>query len=95
MYDREVPLPLVTNLAIIAQRFTDPHWSYHAGDEPGQRLKWLVAEGLQALEHASLVRMIARVMTGGGAVLYWLTSRLGRAALARDAVEHVLTGGKL
>jgi hypothetical protein len=47
----------------------------------------LVAEGLQELEHASLVR--CQVHTAMG-TFDWAATRRGRAALDRGAVEHVM-----
>lgn len=51
----------------------------------------LVAEGLQVLQNACLVR--ARI-TGNFSPDYMAT-RLGRAALERNAIEHVIAGGTL
>ena len=47
----------------------------------------LVAEGLQELEHASLVR--CQVHTAMG-TFDWAATRRGRAALQRGAVEHIM-----
>jgi hypothetical protein len=52
-----------------------------------QRIARLVAEGLQELEHASLVR--AQMHTSMGALDY-TTTRRGRAALERGEVEGIL-----
>jgi hypothetical protein len=52
----------------------------------------LVAEGLQELEHASLVR--AQMHTDQNGFDY-ATTRLGRAALAQGAIDRVLGGGTL
>jgi hypothetical protein len=49
----------------------------------------LVAEGVQALEHASLVR--AQVHTAMGALDYTVT-RAGRAALESNSVARILDG---
>lgn len=56
-----------------------------------ERFSELVGEGLQVLEHASLVRFPAESM---GVDCYTAT-RLGRAALERGAVESILAGGGL
>ncbi|HWG25540.1 hypothetical protein [Actinospica sp.] len=56
-----------------------------------ERFSELVGEGLQVLEHASLVRFPAESM---GADCYTAT-RLGRAALERGVVEHIIVGGSL
>lgn len=50
----------------------------------------LVAEGMQALEHASLVR--AQLHTAMGGLDYTVT-RLGRTALERNSVVQVISGG--
>jgi hypothetical protein len=47
----------------------------------------LVAEGLQELEHASLVR--CQVHTAMG-TFDWAATRRGRAALQRGAVEQIM-----
>lgn len=47
----------------------------------------LVAEGLQELEHASLVR--CQVHTSMG-TFDWAATRRGRAALERGTVEHIM-----
>ena len=52
----------------------------------------LVGEGLQVLEHASLVR--GPVQSTGGPDGYAIT-RLGRAALERGAVDRIIAGGSL
>jgi hypothetical protein len=52
-----------------------------------ERITRLVAEGLQELEHASLVR--CQLHTAMGA-FDWAATRRGRAALERGAVEHIM-----
>jgi hypothetical protein len=52
----------------------------------------IIAEGLQELEHASLVR--AQMHTSQNS-LDFTTTRLGRAALEQGAVEGILGGGSL
>jgi hypothetical protein len=52
-----------------------------------ERITRLVAEGLQELEHASLVR--CQVHTAMGS-FDWAATRRGRAALERGAVEHIM-----
>jgi hypothetical protein len=47
----------------------------------------LIAEGLQELEHASLVR--CQVHTAMGS-FDWAATRRGRAALERGAVDHIM-----
>ena len=52
----------------------------------------IVAEGVQTLEHASLVR--AQIHSSSGSLDYAAT-RLGRAALEQGAVDRILGGGTL
>jgi hypothetical protein len=54
-----------------------------------ERITCLVAEGLQQLEHASLVRLQVEDQTSYGSG-YWLTRR-GRTAFERGEVEDILT----
>jgi hypothetical protein len=69
-----------------------PTGSTRAVDERTRlRLQRLVAEGVQALEHASLVR--AQMHTGMGSFDYTPT-RLGRKVLAAGAVAEVVGGGE-
>jgi hypothetical protein len=58
-------------------------------DRTRLRLQRLVAEGVQVLEHASLVR--AQMHTAMGGIDYTPT-RLGRTALAAGAVDRVVEG---
>jgi hypothetical protein len=51
----------------------------------------LVAEGLQQLEHASLVRCQAHSEETGG--FDWAATRRGRAALDRGQVQAILLHG--
>jgi hypothetical protein len=59
-----------------------------------RRLYDLVADSVQVLEHASLVRPEGVVGEQQGLAFYSLTRR-GRAALEHDAVERVLHGEAL
>jgi hypothetical protein len=52
-----------------------------------ERIAKLVAEGLQELEHASLVRFQMHTAMG---YLDWAATRRGRAALERGEVERIL-----
>jgi hypothetical protein len=54
----------------------------------------LVAEGVQRLEHASLVRLKTNY-NGGYFNAGYAATRLGREALERNAVDQVLAGGTL
>ena len=55
------------------------------------RFAELVREGLQVLEHASLICG----PISGSHYDYYTPTRLGRAALERGAVDHCLGGGSL
>ena len=74
---------------ILVSRFA-PDTSHH-DEKLYQRFAELVGEGLQVLEHASLVRGPVTTNDGNG---YALT-RLGRAALERGAVDRIIAGGSL
>jgi hypothetical protein len=56
------------------------------------RLARIAAEGVQTLEHASLVRTQMHTSTGA---LDYAASRLGRSALQQGTVDRVLGGGSL
>jgi hypothetical protein len=58
------------------------------------RLEDLIGEGLQALEKASLVEPKTS-WDGVATHLGYVTTRLGRDALAQNAVDRVLAGGTL
>jgi len=60
-------------------------------DRTRLRLQRLVAEGLQALEHASLVRAQMHTAMGG---FDYTPTRLGRTVLAAGAVAEVVGGGE-
>jgi hypothetical protein len=81
-----------TTAGSIASEFTPAFRARTVGPELQLRLGQLVAEGLQLLEHASLVR--AQWHTNAGTLDYAAT-RLGRAALEHDAVDRILGGGSL
>ncbi len=53
-----------------------------------ERIRRLVAEGLQELEHASLIRVQMHTAMG---CLDYATTRRGRAALEGSEVEQILT----
>ena len=58
------------------------------------QLEDLLGEGLQALEKASLVEPKSS-FDGVATQVGYVTTRLGRDALAQNAVDRVLAGGKL
>ncbi|MBS1888250.1 MAG: hypothetical protein JSU06_13790 [Actinobacteria bacterium] len=67
-----------------------PEGSGRGADERlGGRLERLVAEGMQALEHAALVRPQVHATADG---LDYTPTRLGRKALATGAVAEVVEG---
>ena len=78
------------SLIRITQQLTPAFSGRGIGYELRTRLLCLVAEGVQLLQNAALVR----VTWNGGAEDYQAT-RLGRAAVERDAVERVVSGGTL
>jgi hypothetical protein len=61
-------------------------------DDAHQRMNEVVSEGVQVLEHASLVRA---TVWGGEGGLYYTATRLGRAALENNAVDRAIAGGSL
>lgn len=63
----------------------------HFDEELFQRFTELVCEGLQVLEHASLVHGPVAAMGTEG----YTATRLGRAALERGAVDRIIAGGSL
>jgi hypothetical protein len=64
-----------------------------ARDDESRLLASIVAEGVQVLEHACLVRWI---FSGGDtAEMYWCKTRYGQEVLEQNAVERVLGGGTL
>ena len=73
----------------LVSRFA-PDTSHH-NEQLYQRIAELVGEGIQVLEHASLVRGPVATTGGDG----YAITRLGRAALERGAVERIIAGGSL
>ena len=70
----------------LARALTPAYTARAAGPEQQVRLSHLVAEALQALEHAPLVRVSWR-----GGMENYLATRAGRAALEAGAVADLLT----
>ena len=70
-------------------RAIDPSDSVFAGDdEARQDLAILIAEGMQVLEHACLIRW---TFSGGDhASMVWRATRLGKAAVAEGSVGRWL-----
>jgi len=77
-------------LAEIARSVSPAYAGHGVSQELQLRFTTLVAEGLQILENASLVRI-----TWHGGVENYLATRLGRTAVERGAVERVVAGGDL
>jgi hypothetical protein len=73
----------------IAGEFVAEGAARQASDATRLRLHRLIAEGVQALEHAGLIR--TQMHTSMGSLDYALT-RLGRSALERGEVERVVGG---
>jgi hypothetical protein len=73
----------------IATEFEPPGSGRQVNDPDLLQLQRVVAEGIQALEHAGLIR--TQMHTSMGSLDYALT-RLGRTALERGQVERVLSG---
>lgn len=76
----------------VASEFEPEGSGGHLNDSLQLALDRLVAEGLQTLEHAGLVR--TQMHTSMGSLDYALT-RVGRTALARGEVERALSGESL
>jgi hypothetical protein len=79
----------------IGHVFVDYSGTYLYGTPSPEELQWrgilrLVAEGLQELEHASLIRM--QMHTSMGSFDYAVTRR-GRAALENGEVQQILARG--
>jgi hypothetical protein len=69
-------------------RACSPAWAGHGVDPARQReFSYLIAEGLQLVENASLVRV---GWQGGQA--HYMATRRGRTALAQNEIESALAG---
>jgi hypothetical protein len=91
-YAEYTPGAGVLELGGIEGRFLPESGPERAGDTiPGEAavLRDLLAEGVQVLEHAGLVRP-EFVYSGSMACFGWVTTRLGRSALASGTVQRVL-----
>jgi hypothetical protein len=81
-------------LADIAGAFNPAQGSFGIDDDALREMYSVVSEGVQALEHAGLVREIMSNEPRGSVLYPWaLPTRLGRLALARNSVESILAGG--
>jgi hypothetical protein len=89
---------LYADLDVVGAAFSGPFQGRDYDDAADALLMEIVAEGVQVLEHAGLVRPVFHGSGGDHAVHYALAygaTRLGRAALQQNAVERVLAGGSL
>ena len=87
-----------TDIDDIAGAFAGPYQGRDYDRAADGQLCEMVAEGVQVLEHACLVRPVFHGQGGDHSVHYelgWGSTRLGRSALEQNAVEGVLTGGAL
>ena len=87
-----------TDMADIGGVFTQRYQGRDYDQDADARLMEIVAEGVQVLEHACLVRPVFHGQGGDHSVYYnlgWGATRLGRAALEQRAVERILSGGSL
>jgi hypothetical protein len=93
-YSPSPPFKLGDN-AMRAQRQTEDE-SHDPSSPRAKRLQLqdLLAEGMQALENASLV-YLTEIWAGNATHLAYKTTRLGRAALQQNAVERIVSGGAL
>jgi hypothetical protein len=80
--------PERVSLNDVARALTPAFTARAAGPEQQVRLSHLVAEALQALEHAMLVRVSWR-----GGMENYVATRAGRAAVETGAVGGILTAG--
>lgn len=77
-----------TSVGEIVEAFASD--AFHSANEQARlRLRVLVAEALQVLEHASLVCFF---WTSGPPGLYYVHTRMGRAALEAGSVERLIGG---
>ena len=86
------------DMADIGGAFSQPYQGRDYDQEADSRVMEMVAEGVQVLEHACLVRPVFHGQGGDHSVHYnlgWGGTRLGRAALERNGVERILSGGSL
>jgi hypothetical protein len=80
---------------MIAGQFNPVQSTFGIDDAASIQLHMIVKDGLQILEHACLVRVDLDVNGSGNYLMTWSATRLGQAALTRDAVARVLAGGAL
>ena len=76
--------------AIVDRFVGSDKWDQAKREDSRERLKRLIAEGLQTLEHAALIR--AQVHSG---LLNYALTRSGQTALEQHGVERILGGDRL
>ncbi len=81
----EAPGDVRVGLSDIARSFTPAYAGRGVGREQTMRFDQLVAEGLQVLENAALVRV-----AWNGGMAHYIATRLGRASAQRGDVERTL-----
>jgi hypothetical protein len=80
---------------VIGAAFTQPFQGRDYDQEVDVAVMEIVAEGLQVLEHACLIRPVFHGQGGSHDVHYalgWGATRLGRAAVEQGTVERALAG---
>jgi hypothetical protein len=89
--------PAYTDAGDIAGAISGPYQGRGDDEAANEQLYELVAEGVQVLEHACLVRPVFHGQGGDFSSynLGWGATRLGRDAIERGAVERVLRGESL
>ncbi|HEY6276814.1 MAG TPA: hypothetical protein VIX86_10830 [Streptosporangiaceae bacterium] len=78
-----------TTVGTIAMQFTPAYQARAVNWDMQAALNQILAEALQLLEHAALVRAEAHSNVGG---LCYVATRRGRAALAAGEVERIVGG---
>ncbi len=79
-----------TSAFTIARAFTPAHQAKGVASGQRLRLEMMIAEGLQILEHACLIRPETHA---NSSTLSYVATRLGRAAVERGEVDHLLSDG--
>jgi hypothetical protein len=72
----------------LSRLFSPAYAGRGVGDDLRLQLGSIVAEGLQILENAALVRVVWQ-----GGQPHYMATRRGRAAVSNDALEAALAGG--
>src|SRR4051794_24970456 len=83
----------LNDMPSLAGAFNPTESMFGIDEDALHALATVVAEGVQVLEHANMVRFVFE--SGDIAHMYWTATRLGQVALDRDQVEQVLSTGAL